>query len=205
MEIVRIEEVSKHSSSTCFDVLGISKLGATEQSIKTRSKALFRHVHPDKIHDDDLKRRAHNVFQLINQSVEEAVKLVNTTSRMDLPKPVVGIKYTVERSGTVVVLRWRPDGSAQFFRVFAAPIQQSYSRNIDQGTVANLTTDSGELEYAISAQSRAGNDQLFQKGRFEVKIVAGNNAGESSPMTITVDLTAASVHVPGLKRHHTIC
>lgn len=203
MEIARIEEVSVKASATCFDILGISRLGATETSIKSRSKQLFRYVHPDKIHDEEVKRRAHNVFQLINEAVDEALRAVSCAAQKEPPKPPLGIKYTVERAGTVVLLHWRPDKSAESFRVFAS-LPGLNRTAIDQGTVANITADNGELEYAISAQSRAGNDELFRKGRFEVSISAVNAAGESACMTISVDVTRPS-SLGGLKRHHTIC
>ena len=203
MEIGRIEEVSAKPNATCFDILGISRLGANEPTIKSRSKQLFRYVHPDKIHDEEVKRRAHNVFQLINQAVDDALKAVSVSAHKEPPKPPLGIKYTVERAGTVVLLHWKPDKSAESFRVFASLPGLNRSA-IDQGTVANITADNGELEYAISAQSRAGNDELFRKGRFEVSISAVNTAGESACMTISVDVTRPS-SLGGLKRHHTIC
>ena len=203
MEIGRIEEITCKPSCTCFDILGISRLGSSEASIKSRSKQLFRYVHPDKIHDDEVKRRAHNVFQLINEAVEEALKLVNSSTAKEPPKPPLGVKYTVERAGTVVLLHWKPDKSAESFRVFAS-LAGLHKSSIDQGTVANMTGDNGELEYAISAQSRAGNDELFQRGRFEVSISAVNSAGESAAMTINVDISRAN-SLGGLKRHHTYC
>ena len=235
-EIVRIEEVAEAYTSkrlTCFDILGISRSGATEAAIKSRAKQLFRFVHPDKIHDDNVKRRAHNVFQLINQAVEEGVKICQSTNSSssasnsacrDPPKPPIGIKYSIERGGQVVLLRWKPPppgSGADSFRVVASVCGSSQHRTgggIDQGTVTNLTTDSGDLEYAISAQSRAGNDELFRRQRFDVTITSVNSAGESSPMTITVDFsrkTNPDIFVglvqqqqqnpPSLKRHHTIC
>ena len=201
MEIARIEEVCSKSGSNCFDILGMSRSGATEASIKTRSKQLFRYVHPDKIQDEEVKRRAHNVFQLINQAVDDANKLVSSSVAKDPPRPPMGIKYTVERASTVVLLHWKPDKTADCFRVFASLMGRT---PIDQGTLANLTGDNGELEYAISAQSRAGNDDLFRRGKFEVSISAINSAGESPPMSITVDLSRPN-SLGGLKRHHTIC
>lgn len=206
MEIARIEQVSSGGSkATCFDILGMSRLGACEASVKSRAKQLFRHVHPDKIHDNsgDLKQRAHNVFQLINQAVEEAMKSLPSNHVREPPKPPVGIKYSIERAGTVVLLRWRPDKSADAFRVSAC-LQSGFRLAIDQGVVANLPGDNGELEYALSTQSRAGNDELFRKAKFDVSVSAINAAGESSPMTISVDVTRPS-SVGGLKRHHTIC
>ena len=206
MEIARIEEVVSKSSATSFDILGIAKLGASEASIKSRSKQLFRHVHPDKVHDESIKQRAQNVFQLITQAVDEALKIAaasSTSGPKEVPKPPVGIKYTVERAGTVVLLRWKPDKSAESFRVFAL-IPGQFRSSIDQGTVANMTGDNGELEYAISAQSRAGNDELFRRGKFEVAVTALNAAGESPSMTIGIDLNRPS-SLGGLKRHHTIC
>jgi len=203
MEIARIEEVSGKSGATSFDILGISKMGASEPSVRSRAKQLFRYVHPDKIQDGELKRRAHNVFQLINQAVEEAIKNIQVSGVKEPPKPVLGIKYSVERAGTVVLLRWKPDKSAESFRVFAS-IPSLHRSGIDQGTVANLTGDNGELEYAISAQSRAGNDELFRRGKFEVSVAAVNSAGESQPMSISIDLSRPN-SLGGLKRHHTIC
>lgn len=203
MEIARIEEVSSKSTATSFDILGVSRMGASEASVRSRAKQLFRYVHPDKIQDEEIKRRAHNVFQLINQAVDESLKQISVSGIRDPPKPVLGIKYTVERAGTVVLLRWKPDKSAESFRVFAS-IPTLHRSGIDQGTVANLTGDNGELEYAISAQSRAGNDELFRRGKFEVSIVAINSAGESTPISISIDLSRPN-SVGGLKRHHTIC
>jgi hypothetical protein len=228
-EIVRIEGIMETSrrSMTCFDILGISRAGATEAIIKSRAKQLFRFVHPDKIHDESVKRRAHNVFQAINQAVEEAVKFcqssmtpsdVSTSASRDPPKPPIGIKYSIERGGQVVLLRWKPQSDdkranhADSFRVFASVCGHTYRTGIDQGTVTNLTTDSGDLEYAISAQSRAGNDDLFRRGRFDVSIISVNSAGESHPMTTTIDFsrkTFSDLSItsggPSLKRHHTIC
>ena len=203
MEIARIEDVSGKHGVSCFDLLGVSRLGATEASIRSRSKQLFRHVHPDKIHEEAIKRRAHNVFQLINEAVEDALKLLATSAAKYPPKPPVGIKYTVERAGTVVLLRWKPDVSAESFRVFAC-LPGLHRSAIDQGTVANMPGDNGELEYAMSAQSRAGNDELFHRGKFEVSIAALNAAGESPSMTVSVDISRSS-SLGGLKRHHTIC
>lgn len=225
-EIVRIEgiiETSRRTNTTCFDILGISKAGATEAIIKSRAKQLFRFVHPDKIHDETVKRRAHNVFQMINQAVEEGVKFcLSTTTTSDVsisdpPKPPIGIKYSIERGGQVVLLRWKPpsddkkSNKADSFRVIASVCGHTYRTGIDQGTVTNLTTDSGDLEYAISAQSRAGNDDLFRRGRFDVSIISVNSAGESHPMTTTIDFsrkTFSELSItsgPSLKRHHTIC
>ena len=236
-EIVRIEEVAELYSSkraSCFDILGMSRSGATEPMIKSRAKQLFRFVHPDKIHDEVVKRRAHVVFQLINQAVEEGVKICQSSSSLssassrsnaslrDPPKPPIGIKYSIERGGQVVLLRWKPPpvsdnggsvGSSgpDSFRVVASVCGQ-HRTGIDQGTVTNLTTDSGDLEYAISAQSRAGNDDLFRRGRFDVTITSLNAAGESPPMTVTVDFSRRTIPdilsgqpPPSLKRHHTIC
>ena len=203
-EIVRIEEVVTKHNATPFDILGMSRMGATDSSIKSRSKQLFRHVHPDKIHDDAIKQRAHNVFQLINQAVDDALKLISTTVAKDPPKPAMGIKYTIERAGTVVLLRWKPDKSAEGFRVLAQ-LPGGYRSSVDQGTVTNMTGDNGELEYAISAQSRAGNDEMFSRGKFEVSITAFNSAGDSPCMTINIDLNRPGSTGGGLKRHHTIC
>jgi hypothetical protein len=195
-EIARIEEVCSRVGSTCFDILGMSRLGATDIAVRSRSKQLFRHVHPDKIHDDtgDIKRRAHNVFQSINQAVDEAMRILS--SAKSPPKPPSGLTYTIERSGTVLVLRWRPEPNTESFRVTAGVI--------DQGSVANLTSDTGELEYAISTHSRSGNDELFRRGRFEVSVVAVNVAGESQRVSVLVDVMN---NAGGglLKRHHTIC
>ena len=207
MEIARIEEVSGKHAASALDILGMSKMGATEASVKSRSKQLFRHVHPDKIHDDEVKKRAHNVFQLINKAVEEALKLLASTSpstAKEPPKPPIGIKYTIERAGTVILLRWKPDRSAESFRV-SAQLPGGFRASIDQGTVANMPGDNGDLEYAISTQSRAGNDELFGRGRFEVSVTALNSAGESPSMTIIVDMNRPSSMGGGLKRHHTIC
>ena len=212
MEIGRIEEVSLRSNATSFDILGMSRMGASEASVKSRAKQLFRHVHPDKIHDNngEIKRRAHHVFQQINQAVDEALKSVSSTQVRAPPKPPLGIKYSIERAGTVVLLRWKsppPEESvADGFRVFAS--LHSNRTPIDQGVVANMVSDNGELEYAISTQSRAGNDELFRKGRFEVSVCAFNAAGESPSMTISVDVSRPSSlggGGGGLKRHHTIC
>jgi hypothetical protein len=105
----------------------------------------------------------------------------------------------------VVLLRWKPDKTAEGFRVTAS-LPNGFRTAIDQGVVANLSGDNGELEYAISTQSRAGNDELFRKGRFEVSVNSFNAAGESAPMTISVDVLSRPSSVGGgLKRHHTIC
>ena len=170
---------------------------------------------------------------MINQSVEEAVKYCTTSNTgggtssgrdQVVPKPPMNIKYSIERGGQVVLLKWRPPSSisnnvsVDSFRVVACVCGGQYRTGIDQGTVTNLTTDSGELEYAISAQSRAGNDDLFRRGRFDVAITCINSFGESAPMTITIDFsrktspeifapssTSSNGPPPSLKRHHTIC
>lgn len=196
-EIVRIE---KSESLTCWDILDIPRF-STESVIRSKSKLLFRQVHPDKIQDSDLTKRAQHVFHVINKAVDEAVSLVGTTASIPPPESPGNIHYTVERGGTVVVLKWSSVLRATCFKVVA---QSLGGHSIEQGSVANLTSHSDELEYAISTQSRAGNDELFRKGRLDVLITSVGNGGESRPSKVSIALSASSGG-GGLKRHHTIC
>ena len=201
-ELSRIEEVVGRKNFSPFDVLGVAESDGLG-TVRSRAKQLFRQVHPDKVHSDDpaVKRRAQNVFQAITAAVDQAVELLGKKN-FPSPSQPAGLQYSVERAGTVILLRWKSGGgqSTGQFRVWA---RLGHSPPIDQGVIANLPNDHGELEYAISAQSRAGNDELFRRARFEVGVMAVCGSVEGPPATIPVDLTRVSGS--GLKRHHTIC
>ena len=64
---------------------------------------------------------------------------------------------------------------------------------IEQGNASNLAAGpEGEIEYAISSQSRAGNLELFANGRFTVWIYAVSASGtRSEPGSILVELEAS--------------
>ena len=205
-ELNRIESLTNASP---LKLLGLPR-GSDVESVKVKSRKLFRLVHPDKV-PAVLHTRAQAAFHSLQKAVEEITRADERVKAL-VPGRIAEIRFSVESGDNLVILRWKqPPNQPRAARPEKfAVVAYGGGLQVDQGFVLNQASSAdGEwIEVAISALSRKGNDQLFKRRQFTVSIAGVNEAGEGPQTTTAVNIgtTAQSIGTllcPGLRRHNT--